>query len=290
MKIRSLAIAVLLLSSAIVFAGELSQQKSEKARWEGELKKLKSENPTEYTKTQTTFTFVAEVLLAELGYGIGPFDGVLDKKMEAALRAYQENRKLPVTGDPLSFETVEQMKKDRDSHNYQPVGLPFLHVFIDLWDAGYVSASGTWIISGEQMGLPEQTSKIDCRRERGICTEATAIVFGEGGERQLSVDIDIYEIERWDTHEVVTKPLQFGCTRYVRRFNRVQKSVTSIRSTISTEDTCKGIDHTEKYLVLSDGFNVYWELQQKQQKKWRELIQISPELVKLLTAPSNLKQ
>jgi hypothetical protein len=265
-----------------VIASDAQKPLPEKAAWDRGLRELQREKPTEYRKMRTTLTAAAQITLAQLGYGTGPFDGILDEKTQSALREYQKNRGLPITGDPLSFETVEQLRADGDAHNYRPTSLPSFHVFTDLWDSGYVSASGTWVISGERLGFPEQTSKINCDRSLRTCTEATAILSGGGGDRRLSVDIDTYEIERWDEHDIATKPLQFGCTRYVTRLNRLQKSVTAIRSTTSNDGMCSGTDRAEKYLVLTDGFKVYWELEQERREKWREITKISPDLLNVL--------
>lgn len=100
----------------------------------------------------------------------------------------------------------------------------------------------------------------------------------------LSVDSDLYEIERWDEHELVTKPLQMGCTRYVRRFNRTTNLATGIRGTTSQSGDCKGIDASEKHLVLKRGFDVYWLLHQKHQQQMRELFQVSPGVIQMLEA------
>lgn len=254
----------------------------QKARFEQELAELRRNRPAEFEQTKRLFTLVAQQLLATLGYGVDPFDGLLTEKTVTALRAYQQARGLPVTGDPMSFETIEKVRQDGATLERRPPYLPPLHVFTDLWDGGYVSASGTWTISGEDMAWPEQSSRINCHRETGRCTEATAVLTGEDGQRSLRVDIDTYEIERWDKHEIVTTPLQFGCTRYVRRITRLQKAASGIRSTTSVGAACKGLDQSEKYLVLADGFDVYWRLQQAYQEKLRELMRVSPELTKYL--------
>ena len=240
--------------------------------------KLKRDNPTEYGKQRRFFIFAAQTLLGRLGYDVGPFDGVLGDRARVALELYQRNRGLPITGDPLSFETVEQVSSDLVALDRQIVDLPRLAIDIDAWDDGYVSAEGTWALQGEEQAWPEQTSKITCLRNHGICLETTAIVesslFGTG-ERSLSVDLIIYEIERWDNVELVTKPYRGAyCVQQVRRISRIQKSVTGIRSTVSTDDLCQGM--AEKYLVLVDGFELSQELQKKRIKTWLSLTQISP--------------
>ncbi len=162
--------------------------------------------------------------------------------------------------------------------------LPRLFIFLDLWKSGYVSGKGTWVLTNEKMGMPEQTTHIQCHRDQRICIEATAILTGKGRNKSVSVDIELYDIERWDDHEVVTKPRETGagCVRYVRKFNRVQKSVTGLRSTISTEGPCKMVDVKEMHMSLSDGFKVYWELYQKSKKKIRDLIRLSPEMIEFM--------
>ena len=276
---------VVVLAPARSLAAQSVTQTNEKHAFQEELVRLRKGDPGEFEKAKRVFTLATELLLARLGYGVGSFDGVVDPKTAEALRAYEKARGIPVTGDPLSFETVETVRRDTATLDKHPPSLPPRRVFTDLWDTGYVSASGTWTIAGEEMGMPHQTSKINCDRSAGVCTEATAILTFHDGEPSLSVDIDTYEIERWDQHEVVTKPLQFGCTRYVRRITRLQKAVSGIRSTTAAGEDCKGIDQSEKYLVLADGFEVYWKLRERDRAAWRDLILIAPEVLNDLGAP-----
>lgn len=52
-----------------------------------------------------------ENLLWELGYDPGPVDGVMTRQTRAALRAYQTDSALPVTGR-MSWRVVENMRRD----------------------------------------------------------------------------------------------------------------------------------------------------------------------------------
>jgi hypothetical protein len=45
---------------------------------------------------------------------------------------------------------------------------------------------------------------------------------------------------------------------------------------------CKGVDPKEMHMVLTDGFKVYWDLLQERNKKWRQLLNISPSLLQYL--------
>ncbi len=268
---------------------EVNSPVNERAEYDRELSEWK-QNPEKYSQVRTEFTFIAELILAESGYDPGPFDGVLDERTQTALRTYQKNMGIPVTGDPLSYETLKQIEKDKEILDRQIVNLGGLFVHTDMWGEGYVSAQGTWTISGEKQAWPEQRSEIQCFRDIGKCIEATAIVKHEG-EPYLSVALEIYEIERWDAQEIVTKPREtaMGCVRYVLRFNRLNKSVTGTRSTISDEGLCKGLDRGEKHLVLVDGFEITRNLMEDLQKKRGDLIQISPSLLKKLESGSEKK-
>jgi hypothetical protein len=99
------------------------------------------------------------------------------------------------------------------------------------------------------------------------------------------LDVTYYDVERWDAHEIVTKPSEsgFGCTRDVVRLNRLQKSVTAVRSTISTTGVCKGVTLRDFNRSLVDG-QIIWK---KQRSEWRKaqdgLLLISPELRKLVS-------
>ena len=54
-----------------------------------------------------------------------------------------------------------------------PVNLaPFSRV--TLVSDGYVNATGTWVIEGDNQGFPLQSTEINCERELKRCTSATA--------------------------------------------------------------------------------------------------------------------
>lgn len=275
--------AILVLVSYGAVAAPTDEKKAEKLAYELDLAKTKKDQPQEFAKFKRVFTFSAELLLARLGYDVAPFDGVLDEKTQKALKSYEKARGLPITGDPLAFETVEQVASDTAVLDDSPTVLPRRHVFLDLWDDGFVEAQGTWVMQGEEMAWPEQTSKISCDASAATCVEATAIVSkSEGLGPSLMVDVDTYEIERWDEFEIVTKPLQLGCTRYVRRISRPQESVSGIRSTTSSTDSCRGLDNADKLLVLEDGGEIWQRLSDHRSQMWRELVVLNHEILELL--------
>jgi hypothetical protein len=163
-KLGSVSVWVLLplgFFSARPCAAQTASKVDEKKAYLEEIEKEKRERPAKYAESKLIFTFVTEAMLGRLGYGVGPFDGVLDAKEVEALRAYEKARGIPVTGDPMSFETVESIARDQATPDTSLPSLPSLIVYTDMWDRGYVTAEGTWTINGEEMGMPFQTSRME---------------------------------------------------------------------------------------------------------------------------------
>ena len=106
--IGHLVLCLLLLSGT----GFAAAQTDEKETYYQQQLNLKRDHPTEYEKQRRVLVLATQMLLGRLGYDVGPFDGVLGDRARAALELYQKNRGLPVTGDPLSFETNKQVNAD----------------------------------------------------------------------------------------------------------------------------------------------------------------------------------
>jgi hypothetical protein len=160
-----------------------------------------------------------------------------------------------------------------------------MYFFLGLnpWTKGYVEARGTWVMQDAKPGGDEeQVTQITCFRDSGLWIESTALVSRDTLTSVLLVFTDIYDIESWDDVEIVTKPKDALCARVVKRMNRVQNSITAIRSTISTNGLCSGLERREIHLKLEDPFKVYWRLHQQQRAKYLELTRIPPDLIKLL--------
>lgn len=221
--------------------------------------------------------FVAgtQTLLGRLGYGV-TFNGTLDEAMQAALRAYQLDRALPATGW-LDLQTLMQARRDEKALDRQVALLPFPTFFGDLWSQ-YVSAGGTWVMENDTQGNALQATEISCYRETMQCVEATA-VLGEGSlAPTLNVLVENYGIERWDEHEIVTRPNDKVCVRYVLRINRHLGAVTAIRSTINREGLCQQADTKDIHLRLADGGTISRELMSTREETRRNLTKLDPRI------------
>lgn len=239
------------------------------AQEEAELVKMAKEKPQQYRE----YVAMMQMALGAFGFGTGPFDGILDERTIKAIRTYQGVRGLPQTGRPNS-RTAESLMGDYELWTQNPPLLPKLRVFLDTWDQGYVSAEGTWIIEGEKSGRPIQTSRLECHMNRKICTEATTHMTGN----YLSVGVEEHSIERWDSHEIVTKPSDSGamrCVRYTTRIGRTSRTVTGLRLRISEDGLCK--DFTpELRLRLVDGMEVTNALRDGRHSRLKSLMQAPP--------------
>jgi hypothetical protein len=252
----------------------------EKLEYQKELESLKQNNPQQYEENLRNVTLAAQMLLGQLGYGL-KFNGVLDKKTKMAIREYEHSRGLPVTGDPMSMETLDTLLKENDLLEKKPIMLPALNLATDYWEDGYVSAQGTWTMANEKLAFSEHTSMIKCYRDTATCVYAIATISRDS-TTFLDVDVDNYYVERWDKYEIITKPKDVACTRNVIRVNRTQKSVTLTRSSISNEGLCKNIETKEKHSTLSDGVDVYLRLSEDFQNHLDKLMKIDPTVLKIL--------
>ncbi len=280
--------AILILCATAVLAEGAASQPTKTADWEqackDEIERLDKQNPSadmkspemwEWSKRcmpefQKFMLIGAQMGLGTLGYGTGPFNGILDDKTKRAIKAYQQNRGLSATGE-LDLATSDKISADIKTVNADPPHLPPFLFTDAMWDQ-YVSAEGTFVIEGEKQGMPLQTSKITCWRSWNACVEATASIFPSDWSI-INVDMDFHEIERWDEHEIVTKPDDKLCVRYSMRISRMQKSVAKLRSTIDQGPACKGIVENRDFEInLVGGSEAEKGLDEQKLKKLRELI------------------
>jgi hypothetical protein len=141
-----------------------------------------------------------------------------------------------------------------------PVNLPYFSGITPIMD-GYVKATGTWVIDGDQQGFPLQTTEISCERDLKRCTSATAqVMLG----KQLSVHLDVYDIVSWEKSRIVFVDDSPTCVSYVFTMDLASKSVAGVRRKKPSEDekqsACTTFDK-ELRLYLRQGTEVTKRLQ-----------------------------
>jgi hypothetical protein len=249
-KIVASALLVFHVLAAVSWAEDREPTEAELAEANVQLDLTRREKPKEFRQYVT----MVQMALGAFGFGVGPFDGVLDTRTTEALRKYQQVRGFTPNGK-LDAKTFHYLLRDfKVSRENTAILLPGKMVVTTTWDAGFVKAQGTWTIVGEASARPVQTTELVCYRERRLCFESTAM-FNMSNNFLHSV-AEIHEIERWDQHEIVTKPMGSAiCVRYTLRIGRLPESITSIRLRVSESDFCKHVT-PELHLKIVDGMEV----------------------------------
>lgn len=213
-----------------------------------ELDNLRRTAPAAYDSIRSIYALVVHMQLGRLGYIAGPFDATLTPTLANAIREYERDRGLPVTGNPLTFELIASLEDDEASLAQQP-SLPTR--VITMHD-GSVLLQGAWTFP--DMGEQFTAVKIICYRQTMRCIESQAILDRESvADGSLSTDLQEWVVSRWDNVEIATLPVDFLCARYLLRINLVQRNATKIRSTISNDSLCSHAQREELIITLHDG-------------------------------------
>lgn len=138
--------------------------------------------------------------------------------------------------------------------------------FVDIIPTGsdFVAVAGTWVrtdLSDDTIANPLQTSRIECNRLEGKCIEATAFVTGS----VLGTELHTFDIKSWTQNAVVFENQEMCATEvYTIDFNTKTVSGAGHQTNQET-DYCKMGFNGKKHwtVLLSNGFNVYWELRKK---------------------------
>ena len=128
--------------------------------------------------------------------------------------------------------------------------------FTDLGDdprTGLITIKGTWT-SDTKLGMPLQTTSIECWQRFNHCFETTAIIQGN----VMRVITEYWEIEDWGKDEIRLKENSSAtCVNYNMIIDRKNQTVTNVRSTKKPKpEGCEGIQDEPIYLHLTDGYKL----------------------------------
>ena len=239
-------------------------------------KELKAQKDLEAMKSRPeeyrVLLLGVQIFLGRFGYGTGPYNGQLDEKTQAALRAYQQYVGLPETGE-ADFRTLKHLTEDNQILDQPIPFMPKASFHLEQWDKA-IQVQGTWAHKG---GLTEdavQTSRIFCFREEKQCIESTAVLF-KGTVPVLDVLTHIYTIKEWDEEELVSAPYEGEpCTISILRMNRKQKSVTRFAARQQKEGVCKNVQTKDVLYHLVHGPQVYATLKQEKAKETKRILRV----------------
>lgn len=133
-------------------------------------------------------------------------------------------------------------------------------VHTNQWDQGYVSASGTWVIENDRQAFPVQYSELTCILSEKQCQSATAeIMFGN----MLSVDRQIYSVERWTDDTVIFTASSALCVDYTYTISRANQRVVGTRTRKKNPGPSCFSGSETLQLSLVDGFKVTQQLEKE---------------------------
>ena len=239
----------------------------EEIKAQKELEALKS-RPEEYR----VLLLGVQIFLGRFGYGTGPYNGELDEKTQAALKAYQQYVGLPETGE-VDFRTLKSLTADNQILDQPLPFLPKATFHLDQWDKA-LQVQGTWASESGLTMDAVQTSKITCFREEKQCIESTAVLTGINVPI-LEVLTHVYSIKEWDEEKLVSAPYEGEpCTIIILRMNREQKSVTRFVAYQQKEGVCKNVETKDVLYHLVNGPQVYATLKQEKAKETKRILRV----------------
>ena len=120
------------------------------------------------------------------------------------------------------------------------------YVFLHNQEKGSLFLQGTWLVEDDQMGLPNQTSSIDCSRSTRMCTEASAVL---DKDQLMPVGINRLYVRRWDSDIIIVDGSTSACTLETYQISISNKIVTGV---VSGKEGCL-VDPKPKRMRLIDG-------------------------------------
>lgn len=141
-----------------------------------------------------------------------------------------------------------------------PVSPTLRHIFVDLWDKGYVSATGTWIAEGsDDLHDRINMSQVVCHADRKECTDSRASVNSiNSGTPHLHINQDVHQITSWSDEMLVYKS-GTPCVEYVYTLSRATKQLTGARTLRPGADPgqCGGLA-PRLAVRMGEGNKEYW--------------------------------
>lgn len=214
------------------------------------LDSLQRANPKLYQARRTLAVLGVQMTLGRMGFGQGGFSGLPDSATANAVRLFERTRRLPITGNLFTPATYSRLASEGNVMTRSETR-PSLGLKLFTWGDGVLTAEGPWLMDGE----PDAFMKVDifCSRDATSYFGASstsgecALYWARLGPgfmtaRELMILSEHFAVERWDQSEILSRPLDDPCTRYLLRINRIQQSVVMTRSAISRSDNCKGFE------------------------------------------------
>jgi hypothetical protein len=133
-----------------------------------------------------------------------------------------------------------------------PVVLPnyWFYVVDNPVKGAVVQAHGSWLVAGAPAADGTlETSTLECRREKMLCTESTATVSVKEGAYLEAVST-LYEVDQWSDEGFFTRPVAQGCAAQVLKVSLVDRNAIKELSLLPGQPVCKDVP---RRLTLDSG-------------------------------------
>ena len=155
------------------------------------------------------------------------------------------------------------------------------HVLVQILES-YAVANGTWIIEGDDIYYPINTSKVECDRDRDTCVITKADVQipnvdGDDNAYHLGLSSETFEVISWSRDEIIARAFESLAPSCRTTLLTLNKSANEVYQ-ITRNTNKKGCDDEDRFLYLPpldspritrlvDGFDTtraYWKKRQEQ--------------------------
>ena len=122
-----------------------------------------------------------------------------------------------------------------------------------LWERGYVTANGTWVVESGQEFRPLQYTSVACFRSDNTCRSATAEVLANS---TLSLDTATYKVAQWSESTLRFVNSDSPCSEFTYTISRANQRLVGTRSPKrNPAESCRE-DERMVQLTLVDGAKV----------------------------------
>lgn len=249
-----------------------NEERKDYEELKADLDKKRQAGGKAFASIQAKLVLQAQMILGRFGYGT-KFTGTLDPQTQEALRSFQANNGIPVSGriDPLTYYALTHDDELADKH------FVYFGVYSFDWHDTFGFFSGAW----DRMNTSDSwvvSSTIECDKPRKTCTETRAERLRLWGTDTTVGGHIEYRITKWDEHEIMAEETLAPCERDELRINRQEKSVLLLPIPTYNADSCKqelGKRETAVYKLV-DGTKISSEREETASKRKRTLYQFSP--------------
>lgn len=259
--------------SPVEYLRSLSEQERKeyddlKADWD----KRRQSDPNGFAKLQAKMVVQAQMILGRFGYGT-KFTGALDSQTQEALRSYQANKGMSISGgiDAPTYYSLTNDDEVADKHlvDFGSYGFG--------WYDDYFFGSGAWDRMNSSEGSV-RSSRLECFKDRSICIETDALEARILGMATITSTLTEFKITKWDQYELIAEDTSPDCERDELRINHQEKTVSLISTPTYKLDSCKkilGKPETVTYQLV-DGTKIFWARMGANSKRKSSLYQLSP--------------